>query len=552
MRRLRWSGARGLFGLLLLWLPFLPDIGPDRHLIVDLRPPLPLVALLILFGLWRWAQWRLAPAMRWGLAALLFALAVIQGVNAGVEHSLDRPLDLYFDLRHVPSLLGLYRDSVGAVRGGLSIAAALLALTLLLALLAYALTLVDQAMRVRPNLAPAAVLAGFLGIALLPVPNGWAGRSIIDDASVSASWHQSSAAWHAFAALRGLDPKYTAALAAPPPPLTALPGLKGRDVYLIFIESFGTIGLDEPAYRAVLQPALDNFATSVKAAGYQLLSSRLVSPTYGGGSWLAHGTIATGVKLDMVLDELVINGNRRALPRYMAAAGYRTVEMMPGIKQAYPESAFWGFDKNYYAADLGYRGPEFGWFTIPDQYTLEEFAAHELKPDHAPLFAQIVLVSSHTPFAPVPPYLSDWRDAGSFKSVPQADWARIYTPPQWSNLDRSYLDSIAYDLKTLSAWLAQRDRDALVIILGDHQPPDLTRGNDQLWTVPIYVLSRDADLVRPFAALGYGPGAAPLPRPNPEGMEKFLGEFLTGFGPSLAAAASTPPQSPGAPAVSQP
>ena len=63
------------------------------------------------------------------------------------------------------------------------------------------------------------------------------------------------------------------------------------------------------------------------------------------------------------------------------------------------------------------RGPRFGWFDIPDQYTLRRFAAHELTPGHAPLFAQIVLVSSHTPFAPVPPYLADWSDAGAYKTV---------------------------------------------------------------------------------------------------------------------------------------
>src|SRR6185312_6175710 len=44
----------------------------------------------------------------------------------------------------------------------------------------------------------------------------------------------------------------------------------------------------------------------------------------------------------------------------------------------------------------------------------------------------------------------------------------------------------------------------------------------------------DADLVRPFAALGYTPGDVPPRRDRPEGMEKFLGEFLSAFGPKSA------------------
>ena len=61
-----------------------------------------------------------------------------------------------------------------------------------------------------------------------------------------------------------------------------------------------------------------------------------------------------------------------------------------------------------------------------------------------------------------------------------------------------------------------------MIILGDHQPPEITRVAGQPWTVPVYVLSRDADLVQPFAALGYTPGDTPPPRDHPEGMEEFL------------------------------
>jgi hypothetical protein len=552
MNRRARAGLFGLFfGGAFIWVLFLPLYG-DRGLTVDARPPVALLAVLLLLGFVGQMRWTLRPWLRWALAIAIVLLALLQFVSAAVEQILDRSLDLYFDFRHAPNLLGLYLDAAGW-RGMLAIIAGGLAAVLLLWLTARALAAIDRAMA-RPMRAMAALVVGLIGLLLVALPIAHP----IDSAAARAAGEQTMAAWRAFTVLHGFDTRYADALNAPQPEAGKLPGLKGKDVYLVFIESYGTVGLDDPGYRHVLDPALADFAHTVEGAGYTLLSSRLVSPVFGGGSWLAHGTLASGIKLDQLTNELLLNGSRLTLPRYLAAAGYRTVEVMPGIKKPDPEATFWGFDKHYFDADLGYAGPPFGWFNIPDQFTLKQFAAHELTPDHAPLFAQIVLVSSHTPFAPVPPYLDDWSDVGAYNNEPDDVWARVYAPPDWNNLDQPYLDSIAYDLKTLSAWLKGLDHDALVIILGDHQPPEITRVAGQPWTVPVYVLSRDADLVQPFAALGYVAGDTPPPRDNPEGMEKFLGEFLSAFSvapppvPPPSALASAPPQNPDVPAVSQP
>jgi hypothetical protein len=138
-------------------------------------------------------------------------------------------------------------------------------------------------------------------------------------------------------------------------------------------------------------------------------------------------------------------------------------------------------------------------------------------------------VSSHTPFAPVPPYIAQWNDTDPYEGVSPAEWRRIYREPDWAHLDRPYLDSIVYDLKTLAAWLAALPGDGLVIIVGDHQPPGMVSGATSPWTVPIHVLSRDPALLAPFARQGYAEGALP-PRTNMvKGMESFLGDFLAGF-----------------------
>lgn len=537
MRRTRAGWLGFALGVALIWALFVPVFGA-RGIGADPRLPVVLLGALLLLALIAQARWRLPAWLRWVAATAIVVLALLQFVAGAVAQILDRALDLYFDLARVPDLLALYVDTAGW-RGIAVLAAAAVGLAALLALTARVLALMERPLA-RPGPALAAIAVAVLGFAALAIP----GERVVNPAAATAAAQQASAAGRAFAVFHGFDERYAAALDAPQPSAAPLPGLKGKDVYLVFVESFGTVTLDDPAYRRTLEPALDDFAATVAGAGYRLLASRLVSPVFGGGSWLAHGTLESGLKLDPLLNELLLNGKRLTLPRYLAAAGYRTVEVMPGIKKPDPEAAFWGFDANYFSADLGYGGPPFGWFTIPDQFTLGQFAARELTPLHQPLFAQIVLVSSHTPFAPVPPYLDDWRDADDFKTVPQHDWPRIYAQPDWNDLDQPYLDSIAYDLKTLGAWLKGLDKDALVIMLGDHQPPEITRVAGQPWTVPIYVLSRDAELVQPFAALGYTPGDTPSPREQPEGMEKFLGEFLAAYRAPRPSASAEPAQAP--------
>jgi hypothetical protein len=230
---------------------------------------------------------------------------------------------------------------------------------------------------------------------------------------------------------------------------------------------------------------------------------------------------------------LLLDSGRRLFPAYFKDAGWRTLDIAPGIKAPSQRATeAWGFDREIFASDLDYRGPSFGWFAIPDQFTLDRAATirSALGPT-PPVFAQLILVSSHIPFAPVPPYLADWDDSGSFASVPAAAMQDILRQPDWSRLAPAYLNSLRYDFAALRGWLAQRiNGDGLVILLGDHQPPAIVGGQPQPpWTVPIHVLSRDPELIAPFFAEGYVAGLFPTQAPPHPGMETFLGRFLAIF-----------------------
>jgi hypothetical protein len=380
---------------------------------------------------------------------------------------------------------------------------------------------------------------------LLPIP--WPALGSLATARLSGEvGHQLGLVWFSFRVVHGAPGPYGEALASPEPPVRDLGKLQGHDVYLVFFESYGTTVLDEPRFAAEIKPALGDFEASLKDAGYYMVSNRIDSPTFGGGSWLAHGTLASGLKLDRFLYRLLLSSSRRTLPAYFAAAGYHSLDVMPGLKKPWPEGDFWGFDRLITAKDLAYDGPEFGWFDIPDQWTLKKALEQIDQKPHPPVFAQIVLVSSHTPFAPVPPYVEDWSDVGPYKSIAQDEWTRIYTDPDWWHLEAPYLKSVQYDLKALAGWMRQLKGQPLVIVLGDHQPPGFVSGEGAPHTVPIHVLSREADLVLPFASLGYVAGAIPPSEGEAKGMESFLPDFLRLFatGHSVAEAPDAPEPAP--------
>ena len=99
----------------------------------------------------------------------------------------------------------------------------------------------------------------------------------------------------------------------------------------------------------------------------------------------------------------LVTTDRLTLNQAFRRAGWRTVGVSPGTTGDWPEGAFFGFDKLYDSRTLGYRGPNFSWATMPDQYTLAAFQRLELAAaDRPPVMAEIQLVSSHAPWAPIP------------------------------------------------------------------------------------------------------------------------------------------------------
>jgi hypothetical protein len=523
-----------VLGVVLLALMFAPSRDSATHgLTVEWRPSAELAFLLFLVAIAAVARPRMiatSSAAR-NLAVLVVVMALLNLVDVATPTLLGRDLNLYWDLPHLPSLFGLAGEAAGSWRMAGAIAVLAGAILLLIAGTMWTWR------QVLPALADRRIALGFallLGIvlnvtALMPSQERPLATGLgLDVVRQSVALVQGRAA-----ATRGGGP-YAAALAAPAPPRSDLSGLKRHDVYLVYLESYGTTVFDTPEFREGLSESLRQLEASLQAAGYTIASNRLVSPTFGGGSWLAHTTLASGIRLDdPVLHSLLLDSGRKLLPAYFKDAGWRTLDIAPGIKAPSAKAtAAWGFDQEIFASELDYRGPSFGWFAIPDQFTLDRAATirSALGPT-PPVFTQLILVSSHIPFAPVPPYLADWDDSSTFASVPAAVMEDLLRQPDWTRLAPAYLNSLRYDFAALRGWLTDRIQgDGLVILLGDHQPPAIVGGQPRPpWTVPIHVLSRDPEVVAPFLAEGYVPGLFPTQPPPHPGMESFLARFLAAF-----------------------
>src|SRR5690606_34265168 len=183
--------------------------------------------------------------------------------------------------------------------------------------------------------------------------------------------------------------------------------------------------------------------------------------------------------------------------------------------------------------NLGYEGPTFGYAPVPDQFTLAAFEREELaERDRHPVMAEIDLVSSHAPWAPVPRVVG-WDDGGD--SSVYADMPRRGHPPEavWQDPPRvrdAYGQSIRYSLRSLVSFVRNRgDDDLVVVALGDHQPGATVTGPGASHRVPVSVIARDPEVTARISSWGWQDGLLPG-RDAPEwGMDAFRDRFLTAY-----------------------
>ncbi len=307
--------------------------------------------------------------------------------------------------------------------------------------------------------------------------------------------------------------------------------LHGTNVLLIWIESYGETVLHLDEYRAPVNRAYKRWEATLEPQGFHIASTILESPTVGGYSWLAHTTFDTGIKVTNQAEfQKVEEMHPKTLVHSFVQAGYDTLLVQPATMRN-PGPLIYPFKKHNYSWEFGYRGRNFSWAPMPDQFTLDFVYRNEIRGHEGPLYVEYNLASGHMPWNDQANIVPDWNSLGDGSIFRNMQGVRFNT--DWSNLSHAqpaYLNSMLYCLEVLRQYIERFVQDdTLIIMLGDHQPVGDVTGHSKSRGVPIHVVSRNPVFVDKFVARGYANGMRPQNSPPYPGMEGFMEQFLADF-----------------------
>ena len=472
--------------------------------------------------------------LRWGAAVCLAAGMIFKLADMATYQVFARPFNPIFDAYLLVNGMHLLNGALGKFKALIFLLLLVAFAVSLILLTFWALGRIASALGSAPRYANKILLAGFV-LASVFLWLGWE-RVVVRFSDLMAThWSDTLASLHELKNFRQQVDLDTATKISNEHLFTKL---KGKDVLLVFIESYGRTVLERPEFAEHMQPLLQTANEKLNANGFSARSAYLTSPTFGGLSWLAHGTTLSGLWINsQVRYDGLIMSQRESLNRLFKRAGWRTAAVMPAISMAWPEGKYFGYDQIYAARDLGYKGKPFNWVTMPDQYTLAAFQARERQPGHAPVMTEIALISSHAPWTPVP-RLVDWNQVGDGRIFNSQAESGDAPDVVWQDTDRirdQYRQSIEYALSTLVSYATTYGDDNLVILaLGDHQPAPIVTGSTQNRDVIVHLIARDPKIMEAVTEWKWSDGMLPAAKAPVWRMDEVRDRLIETFSSSMS------------------
>ncbi|MFE0672372.1 CDP-alcohol phosphatidyltransferase [Streptomyces sp. NPDC058867] len=469
--------------------------------------------------------------------AALGALTVLNLLDIGFREYLGRGFNLILDWSLLDDAQAYMEDSMGeATTLAAAVGAVLLAVLLLVLTSLATVRLANLLAAHRQRAARGTLVAATVWITCTAIGVQLAGLPLASDRAASALAMQARRVQDTLRDEAAFAKEAKADTFGATPADQLLPDLRGKDVVIAFIESYGRSAIEDPVMAPGVTDTLDARTEALAAAGYRARSGWLTSATYGGSSWLGHSTFLSGLWVDnQQRYRTVTSGDHLTLTKAFRKSGaWDTVGIMPGVQKAWPEASFYGLDKVYDAFHLGYRGPKFSWSTMPDQYALEAFQrqVHGKKRDK-PLMSEVILTSSHQPWAPIPE-LVDWEDLGDgsvFEGIEKAGKRPQDIVTDTTRSREEYGKSIQYSVTALTQWLERYGTDDTVLVfLGDHQPIARVSGVRASRDVPVSIVAKDPEVLEKISAWNWTEGLQPAPDAPVWKMDTFRDRFLTAYG----------------------
>ncbi|MEZ4712591.1 MAG: sulfatase-like hydrolase/transferase [Caldilineaceae bacterium] len=289
---------------------------------------------------------------------------------------------------------------------------------------------------------------------------------------------------------------------------------KKPNLYLIFIESYGSVLYKRPDYLQQYTALTTELDATLKEHGLHVKSTLSTAPTWGGGSWMSYTSAFMGMRINEHPEYLTLFDKYQTqtypdLGYYLKSQGYQYYRLA-ALSTELKESA-WQKYMNFYKADewirypdLAYTGPGYGWGPAPpDQYTINK--AHELitQKTDGPFALFYITQNSHYPWIPHPTLVDDWH---TLNQVPDTN---DKTDPEAITHEmrrQNYFNAVEYQLRFMTDYIINLDDDnAIFMLLGDHQPPRVSRRSDG-WETPLHIISKDQRFIDSLAAYGFVDG----------------------------------------------
>lgn len=468
--------------------------------------------------------------LRTVLALLLAAGVAFRIADMAAFQVFSRPFNPVFDTYLLADGLHFLESSIGSF-GALVAAFFTIGLAVAIVLLAFVvLARLHRVVRSAPRVMGSVMLVGLVIWSGLSVA-GWprASRYFYDQMAMHVT-----STFTSIADLRDFKTVVNVDAYASVPGDTLFAALRGKDVLVVFIESYGRTLVDKAEYAQFFRPSLEAATVQLSAAGYLSRSAFLTSPTVGGISWLAHGTALSGLWIDsQVRYDSLMMSERPSLVRLFQRAGWRTIGVMPAISLAWPEGDYFGYDQLYSAPELNYKGAPYNYVTMPDQFTLSQFQKFERDAaQREPIMAEIALVSSHAPWTPVPT-MRPWEEVGDGSVF--SEEARSGDSPEvvWQDRDRvlrQFRESIEYVIDSLVSFTTTfGDEDLVVFIIGDHQPMPYVTDNTENRDVLTHIIARDPAVMAAIEEWQWSDGMLPTDAAPVWRMDAVRDRFIEAF-----------------------
>ena len=529
-RRLALGGAIAV----LVVLPLIPGALATGSVVDLVRIPVESIVVLLVLALNPWRMLRRAVATAFGV---FVAVAVLL---ASIDRAYEAALGIHFvplDWLQLGDAYGVVASAIGPGPASAVFTAAVALIVAVGIAAGWAALRVDAALRRRGDRGRtvlATVTVAWIVMAAAAPP-----LRIQDPVAAAAS--ASSVGSAVSRAVSALETRAQVARDVADDPFAAVPApdlltaLQGKDVLFVFVESYGRVALEGDGIADGVNGVLRRGEETLRADGYATRSAWLTSPTYGGVSWLAHSTLQTGVWVDsQAVYDLVVRTDRLTLSAAFGRAGWRTVSDVPSNRHPWDVgTSFYHYDTLLDATNVGYRGPSFGYARIPDQYTLKHFADQVLARSDLPVMAELDLVSSHTPWAPLPE-LVPWDEVGD-GSVYDDQPARSQQASEvWKDpktIQRYYGRSVEYTLGSMLSFFENVDDPNLVVVmLGDHQPVAVVSGEGASRDVPISIIAKDPAVFDAITDWNWTAGLRPSDASPVWRMDAFRDRFFAAYG----------------------